>query len=226
MLRTNKPDLRHGINGTWFMLTVSAESIVVLAGLLLTRTADDALAFTAVCLFVLGLVLYLIVMTMVFLRWTFRPVLPAEIDPPIWIATGAVAITALAGANLQAAAEQNERLTRMIPFIEGITMMAWATATFWLPLMATIWVWRYLVKRVPLTYHPSFWSLVFPLGMYSVASEGVFRVLAFERLDWLPTATLVVAVFAWSVTFASMIGRFVGHARPPARGDASNEHSG
>lgn len=205
VLRTDKPDLRHGINGTWFMLTVSGESIVVLAGLLLTRTTDDALAFFAVCVFALGFVLYLIVMSMVFLRWTFRPVDPEEIDPPMWIAAGAVAITALAGANLQAAAPQHARLIRLIPFIEGTTMMAWATATFWLPLMAAVWVWRYLVERVRLTYHPSFWSLVFPLGMYAVASEQMFRVLAFDQLGWLPRATLVVALAAWFVTCVGMV---------------------
>ena len=48
----------------------------------------------------LGLVLYLIVMTMVFLRWTFQALEPTEADPPAWIAAGAVAITVLAGSNL------------------------------------------------------------------------------------------------------------------------------
>jgi hypothetical protein len=37
----------------------------------LPRHDSDALAFTCLALFCLGLVLYLIVMTMVFLRWTF-----------------------------------------------------------------------------------------------------------------------------------------------------------
>jgi hypothetical protein len=48
----------------------------------------------------LGIVLYLIVMTMVFLRWTFHPLDPTEADPPAWIAAGAVAITVLAGSNI------------------------------------------------------------------------------------------------------------------------------
>jgi hypothetical protein len=38
--------------------------------------------------FALGLVLYLIVMTMVFLRWTFAELEPTEADPPAWIAAG------------------------------------------------------------------------------------------------------------------------------------------
>ena len=71
VLKGPKPGLGDGINGTWFLLTVSTESIVVLGALLLGRHPSDLLAFALVAAFALGLVLYLIVMTMVFLRWTF-----------------------------------------------------------------------------------------------------------------------------------------------------------
>ena len=96
----DKPGLGAGINGTWFLLTVSTESIAVLGALLLARTDSDTLAFVCLAAFTLGLVLYLIVMTMVFLRWTFQALEPTEADPPAWIAAGAVAITVLAGSNL------------------------------------------------------------------------------------------------------------------------------
>jgi hypothetical protein len=58
---------------------------VASGALQLTRTDNDLLAFTALAAFGLGLVLYLLVMTMVFLRWTFQPLDPAEADPPAWI---------------------------------------------------------------------------------------------------------------------------------------------
>jgi tellurite resistance protein TehA-like permease len=100
VLRVEKPDIGHGINGTWFLLTVSTESICVLGALLLPRLGGEPLAFTCLAFFCLGIVLYLIVMTMVFLRWTFIHLAPEEEDPPVWIAAGAVAISVLAGANL------------------------------------------------------------------------------------------------------------------------------
>ena len=100
VLRADKPGLGAGINGTWFLLTVATESIAVLGALLLGRTDSDALAFLCLAAFALGLVLYLIVMTMVFLRWTFQALEPTEAEPPAWIAAGAVAITVLAGSNL------------------------------------------------------------------------------------------------------------------------------
>ena len=169
VLKSPKPGLGKGINGTWFLLTVSTESVVVLGALLLGRQPSDLLAFALIAAFALGLVLYLIVMTMVFLRWTFTDLEPTEADPPAWIAAGAVAITVLAGSNLLAASSASVRLGRLAPFIEGVVMLAWATATFWFPLMIAIGIWRHILNHIPLRYHPSYWALVFPLGMYGAA---------------------------------------------------------
>jgi tellurite resistance protein TehA-like permease len=140
VIRSDKPGLESGINGTWFLLTVATESIAVLAALLLVRDGGDLLAFAALAAFTLGVTLYLIVMTMVFLRWTFMELDPTEADPPAWIAAGAVAITVLAGSNLLLVAPSSPRIDRVASFIEGIVVLAWATATFWFPLMVAIGV--------------------------------------------------------------------------------------
>ncbi|HEY3485858.1 MAG TPA: tellurite resistance/C4-dicarboxylate transporter family protein, partial [Ilumatobacteraceae bacterium] len=186
-------------------LTVATESIAVVAGLLLVQTDDDLLAFIGLAAFTLGIVLYLIVMTMIFLRWTFLPLDPTEADPPAWIAAGAVAITVLAGSNLMLAADAGrERLEGVEPFIEGAVVMAWATATFWFPLMIAIGVWRHLVRRLPLRYHPSYWAMVFPLGMYGAATFRMRQAIELDPLGWLPKVVLVVAFVAWAVTFIGL----------------------
>jgi tellurite resistance protein TehA-like permease len=205
VLRHDKPGLGAGINGSWFLLTVSTESIAVLGALLLAHDPSDPLAFTSVAAFGLGLVLYLIVMTMVFLRWTFQPLEPTEADPPAWIAAGAVAITVLAGSNLLAARTASVRVDRLAPFIEGVVVAAWATATFWFPLMIAIGVWRHLVRRVPLRYHPSYWAMVFPLGMYGAGTFRMLGVIDLHELDWLPKVTLGVALVAWTAAFVGLL---------------------
>lgn len=213
----DKPGLQGGINGSWFLLTVSTQSIAVVAGLFLTRTDSDALAFTAIAAFTLGVVLYLIVMTMVFLRWTFHPLDPTEADPPAWIAAGAVAITVLAGSNILLAADQAPaRLARLAPFLEGLVVMAWATATFWFPLMIAIGIWRHLVRRVPLRYHPSYWAMVFPLGMYGAATYRMRAAIDLDVLAWLPKVELAIAFAAWAVTFGGL-GWHLATSRRTAR---------
>lgn len=205
VLRHDKPALGNGINGSWFLLTVSTESIAVSGALLLGHDPSDFLAFVCVAAFCLGLVLYLIVMTMVFLRWTFQPLEPTEADPPAWIAAGAVAITVLAGSNLLAARAVSPRLDRLGPLIEGLVTLAWATATFWFPVMVAIGVWRHLVRHVPLRYHPSYWALVFPLGMYGAATFKMRATIDLQQLAWVPKITLAAALAAWTATFAGLI---------------------
>jgi tellurite resistance protein TehA-like permease len=207
VLKGPKPGLDKGINGTWFLLTVSTESVVVLGALLLGRQPSDLLAFALIAAFALGLVLYLIVMTMVFLRWTFTDLEPTEADPPAWIAAGAVAITVLAGSNLLAVSGASPRVERLAPFIEGITLLAWATATFWFPLMIAIGFWRHLIRRIPLRYHPSYWALVFPLGMYGAATFRMRASVGLEALEWLPRVMLAVALAAWTAAFAGMLAQ-------------------
>jgi len=213
VLKADKPGLAAGINGTWFLLTVSTESVAVVAALQLTRTDSDLQAFTALAAFGLGLVLYLIVMTMVFLRWTFQPLDPAEADPPAWIAAGAVAITVLAGSNLLLVAPKSPRLERVAPFIEGVVTLAWATATFWFPLMIAIGVWRHLIRRLPLRYHPSYWALVFPLGMYGAATYRMRAATHLEALGWLPAFTLGIALVAWTITFLGLLHHLASRGR-------------
>lgn len=206
VLDDEKPDLSVGINGTWFLLTVSTESIAVLAAVLLVRTGpNQAIELIALSTFVLGIVLYLIVMTLLFLRWTFRPVSPAELQPPSWIAAGALAITVLAGSTLLSSQDRLPRIERLAPFLEGMVLLAWATATFWLPVMVAMGVWRHGIRRVPLSYHPSMWSMVFPIGMYGAATFRMIPVTGFSGLDVVPEVVLVLASIAWLLTAIGMV---------------------
>ena len=205
VLRHDKPGLGAGINGSWFLLTVGTESVAVFGALLLGHHPSDFLAFMCIAAFCLGLVLYLIVMTMVFLRWTFQPLEPTEADPPAWIAAGAVAITVLAGSNLLGTRAVSPRVDRLGPLIEGLVTLAWATATFWFPVMVAIGVWRHIARKVPLRYHPSYWALVFPLGMYGVATFKMRAVTKLDQLEWAPKITLAVALTAWTAAFIGLV---------------------
>jgi tellurite resistance protein TehA-like permease len=205
VLRSDKPGLGAGINGTWFLMTVSTESIAVAGALLLPKHPGDVLAFACLSMFLLGIVLYLIVMTMVFLRWTFQELEPAEADPPAWIAAGAVAITVLAGSNLLAASPVSIRLARIAAVIEAFVTMAWATATFWFPLMIAIGVWRHVVRRMPIRYSPGYWAMVFPLGMYAASTFKMRAVLELGFGAWLPEVATGIALAAWLATFVGLL---------------------
>ena len=94
-------------------------------------------------------------------------------------------------------------------------MLAWATATFWFPLMVAIGIWRHIVRRVPLRYHPSYWALVFPLGMYGAATFRMRAVIDLDALGWLPQITLAVALAAWTAAFLGLLNQGIKRRSQP-----------
>ena len=57
---------------------------------------------------------------------------------------GAVAITTLAGARLIIAAPTWSLLDEILPFLKGFTLFFWAAATWWIPLLFILGIWRFI----------------------------------------------------------------------------------
>ena len=226
ILRDPKPGLAGGISGTWFLLTVATESVAVLGALLLPRSGNELLALVCLSAFTLGVVLYVIVMTMLFLRWTFQPFDPSQADPPAWIAAGAVAITVLAGSNLLLSGDRVPLLVDVGPFLRGMVVLAWATSTFWFPVMISLGVWRHVIRRVPLRYEPAYWALVFPIGMYGAATFRMRLALPVEALEALPPTVLGLALVAWTTAFLGLVVHLLTAARHRADSGAHQSNVG
>jgi tellurite resistance protein TehA-like permease len=123
-VRENKPTIEAGLNGGWLLAVVATQSISVLGTLLASRLVDyrELILFFTLCMFLLGCMLYLLLITLIFYRFTFGNVSVAALTPPYWINMGAVAITTLAGARLIIAAPGWSLLSEIAPFLKGFDM--------------------------------------------------------------------------------------------------------
>jgi tellurite resistance protein TehA-like permease len=63
------------------------------------------------------------------------------------------------------------------------------------------------VRREPVRYHFGQWSVVFPLGMYSVATHDMSAALGLDFLGMVETAFFWAAVAAWVAVAAGMLRR-------------------
>ena len=207
-IKRDKPPLERGIDGSWLIAVVATQSVAVLAALIARETTQPLrlhLDFFALSMWLWGGMFYTWIIALIFYRHHFFALAPEELTPPYWINMGAMAISALAGAVLIQNTPDSPFLASLSPFLKGITVLVWATGTWWIPALLVLGIWRHLVRRLPLRYEPQTWAAVFPLGMYSVATRDVAAALDLPFLRPLASAAFAAALAAWALTFAGML---------------------
>jgi len=210
-----KPSLPDGINGGWLLAVVATQALAVLGAQLAVPmgwTTGPVLFFSLV-VWLGGGMLYIWIISLIFYRYTFFALSPDDLSPPYWINMGAVAISTLAGALLAENAAYSPVVAGLLPFIKGATLLFWATATWWIPMLIILGLWRHGYRRFPLRYDPLYWGVVFPLGMYTVCTIRLEQVFAVPFLRWLPGVFIYFAAAAWLATFLGLLHRLFTLAR-------------
>ncbi|HEX6939513.1 MAG TPA: tellurite resistance/C4-dicarboxylate transporter family protein [Longimicrobiales bacterium] len=211
-VRREKPRPEEALSGGWMLIVVATQAVSVLGTLLAHTVAPPGaaiLGFTT-ALFLIGCMLYVLLFSLIVHRFLFFPFDPEKLTPPYWINMGAVAITTLAGSLLVIHAPTWAFLREILPFLKGFTLLFWATATWWIPLLLVLGAWRHIARRVPLRYDLNYWSMVFPLGMYAVATLRLAEALGWPPVEPLARAVGALALAAWSATAVGLLGRLRG----------------
>lgn len=204
-VREEKPLLQEGINGAWLLVTVATESICVLGTLIApTMAARDLVYFISLCAYLVGAMFYIVFITLVVYRWIFFSLSAEKLTPPYWINMGALAITTLAGSRLILSADAWPFIDEISGFLKGFTLFFWATGAWWIPLLIIVGFWRHVVQRVPISYDPQYWSLVFPLGMFTVATHVLVSATGLFFLQVIPIISAPISLVVWVVVLIGL----------------------
>ena len=212
----SKPPWRQGINGGWLLAVVATQAVAVASIWLAPLVAAGwqlPLDLLALSTWLCGVMLYIWLMTLIFYRHVFFGVRPDALTPPLWISMGAMAISTLAGSLLVVRAPAAPFLFALLPFLKGVTLLCWATAAWWTPLLLLLTLWRHAVRRVPLRYDPLVWGMVFPLGMLAACTGHLGHAMGLAFLADGAAAIFHVALLVWAVCYAAMLGHLARAAR-------------
>jgi tellurite resistance protein TehA-like permease len=220
LLARERDSVLGGVNGTWLLWVVGTQSLSVAASALVPVWPSQAalLAPAAVGLWSIGLVLYLLLVSLILLRWLTVAMTAETLGPPYWILMGATAITVLAGARILGLPATLPVSRATAGFVDGFSFALWAFGTWWIPLLIVLGLWRHVRRHWPLSYEPTLWSVVFPLGMYSVATLSFGQVAHLSFMEPLSRFMLWVAVAAWVVVAVAFIARIGRRSAEPASG--------
>jgi tellurite resistance protein TehA-like permease len=196
-------DLRRHPEGGWLLAVVATQSVALLGALLVV----------SLCLWVIGIAVYLVLLGLVaarVLRFDFRP---RDLRPGYWITMGALAITTVAGAGLARASAVVLGTAR--PLERGVATAAWIGASALIPLLVAAEMWRLMKEPTAPGYEPAAWTRVFPLGMYAVATHAVAVMDGLRALRPVGLAFLWVGTAAWAITAGALVRWMVRGSYPP-----------
>jgi tellurite resistance protein TehA-like permease len=188
--------------GSSFLLTVATASLAVLAASLANATGARWPAIAALALVVAGLVLYVLVAA----RFDLGQLRTGAGDQ--WVAGGALAISALACANLAEAAQVTGALAGVRGVLQAGALALWVAAMAWLPVLTVA------EARWPRPgYDVRRWATAFPVAMYAVMSFSVGAVAHARGIADFARVEVWVGLAVWALVAAGAGRRAAALAR-------------
>ena len=203
-IKKQKPSLESGLNGSWLLFVVSAQALSILGSMVhphLNIPVEISI-FINLFFYLLGVLFYIILIGIIFYRTTFVLMKADEFKPSYWIDMGAAAISTLSGILLIKSIGNVAIFQEYIPTIKLLSNLFWIAGTWWIPAIIFLEIWRQ--RTISLKYNAGYWSLVFPLGVYTACTWQLADETGFSFLKEISSVFIYIAWIAWLITFIAM----------------------
>lgn len=209
-------ELREQAHGAWLLVSVATAGLAITAADLAAHTRWQAMIVMSAVAWVLAIVLYLAVTCLIVWRAVATPFVPDEVTPDSWILMGALAISTLAGARLFAAFGAFGA-TGIEPWcadvVGPVIVVLWILASLWIPVLLYAQIWRIHLRPGSMRYAAAWWSAVFPLGMYSTATQATAVQMHLRALVTVALVFFWIAFCVWAMVAAGWLHSQLSTAR-------------
>jgi len=209
--------LRAHAHGGWLLASVATAGLAITAADLAIIGRWPGWIVVSAAAWVLALLLYAVIAALIVGRALAEPFDEQERQPDSWILMGALAISALAGDHLLAAARARSSSGWLIDVIRpGVTVL-WVLASLWIPVLLLGQLRRIEARRGAALITRSWWAAVFPLGMYATATQATARQRNLPALGTISRIFTWIAAGLWVLTALSRIRAAVAAVRGSPR---------
>jgi tellurite resistance protein TehA-like permease len=194
-------ELRDHAHGAWELASVATSGAAIVAAALTMSTGSGALFAIAVVAWVIAMIVYGLMTWLI----VWRAAAGATFAPDHWILMGGLAIATLAGERVHAAAVAVG--SGLAHWGRPVTVVTWVLASAWIPVLVCAHLAHLRRGADALRFSGAWWAAVFPLGMYSAATQAAAR-----EMHW-PALTTISLVFFWIALAAWLPVAFGGMRR-------------
>lgn len=212
---STRTQLRDGAHGSWLLISVATAGLAIMAADLATSTHWTGWITVSAVGWVLAVLLYVVVTSLIGWRAVTGPFVPEEVTPDTWILMGAMAINTLAGADLLVALRATGSSTWLDDATRPVTLVLWILASLSIPVLLYAEIWRVDQRSGSVHFAGAWWSAVFPFGMYSAATAATAVALTMPALTTVSLVMFWIAFSLWVLIAVGWLHSVTRAARRP-----------
>lgn len=197
--------LRDRAHGAWELASVGTSGLAIVASGVARHTPQRWGLWVAVPVWGIGLCIYGAMTYLILWRVIAQRI--RGFEPDSWILMGGLAIATLAGDAIHALAP-----AWLAPTVRVITVLTWVMATLWIPALVYFGLQRINQRPGVLHFAGVWWAMVFPLGMYSAATEATAVEIGQRSLGTVSLVFFWVALAAWVIVVSAGLLQVVSNA--------------
>lgn len=195
--------LRGHAHGAWELASVGTSGLAIVAAQVARHTGDRGWAPAAVAAWLLAIAIYAVMAWLILWRTAVERQDREGFAPDDWILMGALAIATLAGDTIHAVTAD-----WLGGPVRAVTIVTWVAASGWIPPLIYFVLHRVNRRPAVLQLTGAWWALVFPLGMYSVATGAMSAELRMPALNTVALVFFWNALTAWVIVVVAGLLRF------------------
>jgi tellurite resistance protein TehA-like permease len=199
--------LRDHAHGAWELASVGTSGLAIVAAQLARYTGHRMWLAAAASLWVLAIGIYGLMTWLILWRTISERTDRDGFEPDDWILMGAMAIATLAGDDIHSVAPE-----WLADRVRAVTIVTWVVASLWIPPLIYFVLHRVNQRPGVLRFTGVWWAVVFPLGMYSVATDATAAELGMASMQTVSLVFFWNALTVWLIVVGAGLLRIRQHA--------------